>query len=446
MRHSAAVFLGAALLAGHPHATAPGASPIASLQPAPPAATWSDVAPLPSGRKYFAAAVTADGQVLATGGTNTTGSVLATVEAYDPSANTWTTMASLPQPRAGHASVTANGVTYVIGGLVGTGFTPSVLAYAPSTNTWSSVADMGVSALGFGAAVLGGKIYVAGGYGAKTGSFQIAALAAAETYDPGTNQWTAIASLIHARVFNALAAGSDGRIYAIGGSYNSGSRLASVEAYDPATNQWTDVASLPSGRSDLAAVTGGDGLIYVIGGMTSAGPQDTVLVYDVKTDTWSVAPSQNQARTDLAAAASPGGQLYALGGTDYLASGDLSSVESYGTAPKAAPPIAVTIQVKSGANGPINRSSRGTVPVAVFSSSTFDATKIDRTTVVFAGAPALAIGEASADLNGDGLPDVMLHFSTQALVLPDGTTQACMTGKTTDQKSFQGCDSIRLVK
>ena len=41
---------------------------------------------------------------------------------------------------------------------------------------------------------------------------------------------------------------------------------------------------------------------------------------------------------------------------------------------------------------------------------------------------------------------MMLHFSAQALSLPDGTTQACISGKTTDGKSFQGCDSVRLVK
>ena len=446
MRHSAAVFLGAALLVGQPHMTAPGAWRFAPVPPSLTTATWTDVASLSVGRHYLAAAAASGGRVFVSGGASASGSPLALVEAYDPAANTWGTVAPLPATRYAHASASnGNGLIYVLGGILPPAqYTASVLAYDPSTNAWSSVASMGTARIGLAATVAGGKIYVAGGYG-STGQYSFGVLASAEVYDPSTNQWTAIASMAHARYLHALVTGPDGRIYAIGGLDASNQRLASVEAYDPTTNQWTDVACLPAGRSDLAAAAGADGLIYAIGGMTSGGVQGTTLAYDVKTNSWTDAPSLSNARADLAATAAPGGSIYAIGGTNYSGS-DLTSVEMLGTAPKAAPPIAVTIKVKSGANGPINRSAQGNVPVAVFSSSTFDATKIDRSTVVFAGAPALAIGEASADLNGDGLPDAMLHFSTQALVLPDGTTQACMTGKTTDQKSFQGCDSIRLVK
>jgi N-acetylneuraminic acid mutarotase len=446
MLRSAVVFLGAALLAGHPHATAPGASLIASLQPAPPAGTWTDVAALSIGRKYLAAAATADGSVFASGGSNSSGIALTLVEAYDPGSNTWSPVASLPEARYALASASpGNGLVYVMGGIVPPAtYTAAVDAYNPSTNSWTAVASMGSRRIGLAATAAGGKIYVAGGYG-STGSAMNNVLATAEVYDPAANQWTPIASMTHARYMHALATGPDGRIYAIGGLDASNQRLASVEAYDPTTNQWTDVASLPSGRSDLAAVAGADGLIYVMGGMTSGGVQQTALAYDPKTDSWTDAPALSHARVDLAAAATPDGHVYAIGGTAYSGS-DLNSVEAYGTAPKAAPPIAVTVTIKGGDNAPINRTAKGSLPVAVLSTSAFDATRIDRSTVVFAGAEALAIGEASSDLNGDGLPDAMFHFDIQALSLPDGTTQACMTGKTTDGKSFQGCDSIRLVK
>lgn len=48
-------------------------------------------------------------------------------------------------------------------------------------------------------------------------------------------------------------------------------------------------------------------------------------------------------------------------------------------------------------------------------------------------------------MNGDGLLDVVFHFATQDLNLPDGTTEACLTGETTQGRRFRGCDLVRLV-
>ena len=109
--------------------------------------------------------------------------------------------------------------------------------------------------------------------------------------------------------------------------------------------------------------------------------------------------------------------------------------------------LIVSIDIKPGEDPPsINRRSHGKTPVALLSSPTFDATSADRRTVVFAGASPLNIGLDLVDVNGDGLLDVVFHFSTQSLNLPDGTTQACMTGRTIDRQDFKGCDSVRLVR
>ncbi|NIM51710.1 MAG: hypothetical protein GTN78_25700 [Gemmatimonadales bacterium] len=109
--------------------------------------------------------------------------------------------------------------------------------------------------------------------------------------------------------------------------------------------------------------------------------------------------------------------------------------------------IPVDIDIKPGSfPNSINRKSKGNVPVALLSSATFDATTADRSTVEFADASPLDIGKSPEDVNDDGLLDVVFHFATQSLNLPDGTTEACMTGKTTDGRQFKGCDSVRLVK
>jgi len=109
--------------------------------------------------------------------------------------------------------------------------------------------------------------------------------------------------------------------------------------------------------------------------------------------------------------------------------------------------ITVGIDIKPGSDpNSINRKSRGNVPVALLSSATFDAATADRTTVMFADVSALNIGQGLEDVNGDGLLDRVFHFDTQRLNLPDGTTEACLIGNTTDGKSFKGCDAVRLVR
>ena len=119
---------------------------------------------------------------------------------------------------------------------------------------------------------------------------------------------------------------------------------------------------------------------------------------------------------------------------------DIGSDEYYGY-------TTVNIDIKPGGfPNSINLKSKGNVPVAILSSPTFDAATVDRGTVVFAGAPALSIGGTPEDVNGDGLLDLVLHFSTQSLNLNSGDTEACLTGKTLSGQDFKGCDSVNIVK
>ncbi|MBU2068199.1 MAG: LamG domain-containing protein [bacterium] len=111
-------------------------------------------------------------------------------------------------------------------------------------------------------------------------------------------------------------------------------------------------------------------------------------------------------------------------------------------------PIPVLIDIKPGSfPNSINLKSKGNVPVAILSDSTFDATTVDRSTVLFADISPLSIGETPEDVNGDGLLDMVLHFKTQDLLnLQSGDTEACLAGKTLGGQEFKGCESIRIVK
>ena len=114
-------------------------------------------------------------------------------------------------------------------------------------------------------------------------------------------------------------------------------------------------------------------------------------------------------------------------------------------------PINVTIDIKPGSfPNSINLGSGGTVPVAIFSTTTFDATNVNPTTVTLASAPAKLTGKGKPmasvqDVNGDGLPDLLVHVETQALQLSETDTVAVLRGKTFDGKTIRGTDSVRVV-
>ena len=112
----------------------------------------------------------------------------------------------------------------------------------------------------------------------------------------------------------------------------------------------------------------------------------------------------------------------------------------------------VSIDIKPGSfPNSINLGSNGTVAVAIFSTSTFDALTIDPLTVTLASAAVELRGKgtpmASAqDLNGDGRADLVVHVDTASLQLSDTDTDAVLKGKTFGGKAIQGLDTVRIVR
>jgi hypothetical protein len=160
-----------------------------------------------------------------------------------------------------------------------------------------------------GIAIVDEAIYVVGGAGAATG----AVLSSTEAYDIGSNTWSPRASMPTPRYGLAMAAASDGRLYAIGG-YNNVAYLSTVEEYNPATNTWRTRASMPTARAALQVVAASNGKLYVIGGHDGTNPIATVEEYDPATDTWATRSSMPTPRTNLGATAANNGRIYAVGG------------------------------------------------------------------------------------------------------------------------------------
>src|SRR5205823_4340034 len=95
---------------------------------------------LPTARSDLAAVAALDGDIYALGGTSSTGAALGVVEAYDPDARTWRSVAPLPTTRAGlAAAVGADGRIYALGGYAGGRYLSTVVAYSPATRRWTTV-------------------------------------------------------------------------------------------------------------------------------------------------------------------------------------------------------------------------------------------------------------------------------------------------------------------
>ena len=155
-------------------------------------------------------------------------------------------------------------------------------------------------------------------------------------YFPGTNSWTADASIpwggtYEAGYFSGEAATmlSKGHIIVMGGTDYFCQAVNTVAEFNVASDTWTVLPSMPTPRQELAAVTGPAGKIYAIGGFkdgdsgcSGSHTLTTVEAYSPRLNTWTEITPLNVGRFDLGAAVGADGQIYALGG---LPSGDTST-------------------------------------------------------------------------------------------------------------------------
>jgi N-acetylneuraminic acid mutarotase len=269
---------------------------------------------MPTGRSDLAVGVV-NGILYAVGGySSTSASVLATVEAYNPSTKSWTTKASMPTARSGLAVGVVNGILYAVGGndtcCTLNRRISTLEAYDPSTNTWTTKAPMPTSRMDLAVGVVNGILYAVGGLG--TGSY----LVTIESYDPSTNTWTTKASMSTERYGLSIGV-INGILYAVGGDAGTYWGLGTVEAYDPSTNSWTTKASMPTSRLGLA-VGMVNGILYAVGGVKNnpgggLSYLANVEAFNPSTNTWTTVVSMPTARSYLAAGV-VNGVLYAVGG------------------------------------------------------------------------------------------------------------------------------------
>lgn len=222
--------------------------------------TWDVGAPMSANRHDLGVAAV-NGQVYAAGGRsdNDTGyTSLSSVERYNPGADAWKTMLSLPDAGCCGAAVGVDPSVYLFGGRDGAAL---VHSFDPAVGVWLEHSPMPVGRSRHCAALLENRVVLIGG------------LEADDAPAP-----------IHQQ----------------------------VDVYDTLSDVWVAAPEAPFQRYDTAAAVGG-GLVWVFGGRDAAGqPTDSVWVLDVDLG-WTAAPPMPRLRASHAAIAVLDGILL-LGG------------------------------------------------------------------------------------------------------------------------------------
>ncbi|MCW4010672.1 MAG: hypothetical protein NWF05_08640 [Candidatus Bathyarchaeota archaeon] len=206
---------------------------------------------------------------------------------YDLANDSWAPIAAMPTGRYCIQPQEVEGKIYVIGGgrVIGL-FMFQIFhaneAYDPTTNTWTKLASIPTAVFNYASAVVDGKIYIIGGIQNFTyiggDTMQQTYTNLVQIYDPQTNQWT-IGTSMSTPAGSLGGAATTGelapkRIYVVGGNLNGrkgGTDYSTVNwtrIYDPETASWSEGASMPTARWGISLVNVNDRL-YALGGGTA---------------------------------------------------------------------------------------------------------------------------------------------------------------------------------
>ena len=217
---------------------------------------WRAAAPMQTGRHGHSATILASGMVLVVGGLSGGASPsspsrpLASVEVYDPVADSWRAVTPLARPRGAHRAVLlADGTVLVVGGDADGQQTAE--RYDPEADRWTPAGTPNRAREGFTATVLhDGRVLVAGG------------ASEAELYDPATQRWSLVAGPQRQRSRHTATLLPTGEVLVAGGTVSGGQPTATTERYDPVGDTWRDDSPLRNARAGHSAVLVG-GTVYV---------------------------------------------------------------------------------------------------------------------------------------------------------------------------------------
>jgi N-acetylneuraminic acid mutarotase len=224
---------------------------------------------------------------------------------YDPSGDSWTSLAPSPDYYFAAPGVYFNGKIYIMGGFDET-FQPrdTTRIYDIATNTWEPPGAPMPAALGCIAALWNGIIYVAGG----SPDVGVSVVNTLYAYNIAANSWTTLAPMPKALWVQGFGA-IHGKLYVAGGS-DSVNPLNTLYIYDIRSNTWTTGANLPAAAGAAGSAVLHNQL-YLFGGLPTA---ILTQIYDPVSNTWSFGPNLNIDRWRFYATAVRNHSIVILGG------------------------------------------------------------------------------------------------------------------------------------
>jgi len=222
-------------------------------------------------------------------------------EVWDPASGAWTTLAT---PPAGHESATLsqlpNGDVLVVGGSAGSVdlFTAQDPGGAATFATGGGIARSRFDARA--TLLLDGRVFVAGGDAAISADPS----ATYEVYDPATNTFGGVKSLVAARRHQGQVLLANGKVLVAGGGPST------AELFDPSAGTSTATGSMSVARGAPGAVRLANGTVLVAGGGTS-----TAELYDPATGTFTATGSMTAPRGNTTAILLASGKVLVTDGS-----------------------------------------------------------------------------------------------------------------------------------
>jgi DNA-binding CsgD family transcriptional regulator/N-acetylneuraminic acid mutarotase len=278
--------------------------------PAPARARWQERAALPIARAGLAVAAY-DNRLYAIGGESAQG-IVANVERYDPTSDTWTRLSSKPTAVTDVSAAVIGGLIYVPGGRLDATYlriSDELEVYNPRQDRWETRARLPEPLCAYALATFEGKLYLFGGWNGER------YVDAVYVYNPDEDAWRAQTPMPTARGY-AGAAVVGNKIFVIGG-YDGRAALAVNEVYfperDPDESPWEARAQLPEGRYGMG-VASISNIVYVLGGEGDTARALASLQYLQEEDRW-VAFESPAAKPWVYPAVQPlGTHIYSIGG------------------------------------------------------------------------------------------------------------------------------------
>lgn len=221
---------------------------------------WATISPMLQERCRFCLCI-ADGELFAIGGVEEGDGIVTAEESpcekYDPAADMWLVISSLPRRRTQHAGVTWGSYLFVSGGLDQDSVLNSVACYDVRHDRWDIRAPMILPRADHCMVVHKNKLYVCGGWHEDETNGNRVIVETVDVYDILSNSWKVLTHMPTPR-YHAGAVVIDDKLYVIGGFHSDvmfDRATGVIECYSFEDDNWTSIQPYPQDIWEHCCVT-----------------------------------------------------------------------------------------------------------------------------------------------------------------------------------------------